>query len=60
MNAAPVRTDQVVRRQLVCHTRHEVIRVPLSGDARLDALLKRLASRGGFVIEERVPDEEGA
>lgn len=57
MSAAPAATP---RRRLLVHTRHQVIEVRLSGDEQIDAMLRRLAARGGFVIEERISDEEDA
>ena len=60
MNAAPIPIDQVDARRLRVHTRREVIEVRLTGDVQLDAVLRRLAARGGFVIEERIGDEENA
>lgn len=61
MSTAPAVSDQVDARQLVVHGRTGIVRIRLTGDPRLDALLERLARRGGgCVILERVPDGEGA
>lgn len=38
--------------RLVVHTAREVIEVPLTGDAKIDALLERFCKRGGAVLRE--------
>ena len=60
MSTRPAVSDKVDARQLVVHGRAGIVRIQLTGDARLDALLERLARRGGFVVVERVTDEDGA
>ena len=46
-------------RQLVVHNRRGVERIKLTGDVRLDELLRRFAARGGgFVIEMTAREEE--
>jgi len=60
VNTAPIPTDHVEPRRLAVHGRAGVVYIPLTGDSALDAVLRRLAGRGGFVIEERVTDEESA
>lgn len=37
---------------LTVHTRAGIVRVPLSGDKRLDSLLAKWAARGGTVLRE--------
>jgi hypothetical protein len=36
--------------RLIVHTRHAMIEIPLTGDARADAILERFARLGGGAV----------